>query len=163
MCACFFCATIPHPQRCPRRDPQEHPFASLIVLPGRFPSCAHNNPSTQSPDYTQVTSMCFICILPLDRFALLWHNSSLMSRPTARGGFFCSPIFLRDNFPPPAFRIDCAMCMNRLRTATFVLLLANSFVMADNPSDWPRWRGPEDIGSTEVGSYPVQFDENTTR
>src|SRR4051794_10345495 len=28
-------------------------------------------------------------------------------------------------------------------------------------SNWPRWRGPTDAGSTESGSYPVRFDAET--
>jgi outer membrane protein assembly factor BamB len=46
---------------------------------------------------------------------------------------------------------------------TFVLLLASGLAAADGSADWPRWRGPQDIGSTEVGTYPVKFDESTTR
>ena len=55
------------------------------------------------------------------------------------------------------------MYVTRFHTATFVLLLTTGFATADDPLDWPRWRGPQDIGSTEVGTYPVQFDESTTR
>jgi len=51
----------------------------------------------------------------------------------------------------------------RFHTATFILLLASGLAAADERLDWPRWRGPLDIGSTEVGTYPVQFDESTTR
>ena len=43
------------------------------------------------------------------------------------------------------------------QTATFVLLLASGFIGAQAQADWPRWRGPEDNGSTEVGTYPVYF------
>ena len=46
----------------------------------------------------------------------------------------------------------------RFHTSTFVLLLASGLAAADDQSDWPRWRGPHDIGSTEVGDYPVQLD-----
>lgn len=53
------------------------------------------------------------------------------------------------------------MYITRLQTASFIFLLASSFAAADDASDWPRWRGPYDIGSTEVGTYPVQFDEST--
>ncbi len=28
-------------------------------------------------------------------------------------------------------------------------------------SDWPRWRGPQDNGSTGTGSYPVKFDADS--
>ena len=44
-----------------------------------------------------------------------------------------------------------------------VLLLASGLAAADIQSDWPRWRGPQDNGSTELGTYPVQFDEGTTQ
>ena len=52
----------------------------------------------------------------------------------------------------------------RLRIATIVLLLllARESANAEAPMDWPSWRGPQDIGSTEEGSYPVQFDDRTT-
>src|SRR2546421_101593 len=28
-------------------------------------------------------------------------------------------------------------------------------------SNWPRWRGPTDTGSTDSGAYPVRFDSST--
>jgi len=65
--------------------------------------------------------------------------------------------------PYPTARIDQAMYVTRFQIATFVTLLATGFAAADDPADWPRWRGPEDIGSTQLGTYPVQFDESTTR
>jgi outer membrane protein assembly factor BamB len=40
---------------------------------------------------------------------------------------------------------------------------ASGLASANAQSDWPRWRGPHDIGSTEVGTYPVKFDGRTTR
>ncbi len=49
----------------------------------------------------------------------------------------------------------------RFQTATLTLFVASSLAVADDWSDWPRWRGPQDLGSTEVGTYPVQFDEST--
>ncbi len=57
------------------------------------------------------------------------------------------------------------MHVTRIRNATFVLLLfslASGLARAETASDWPSWRGPQDIGSTETGSYPVVFDESTT-
>jgi len=51
----------------------------------------------------------------------------------------------------------------RFVTATFVLLLASGFAAADDSSQWPRWRGPQDNGCAEAGDYPVQFDESTAR
>jgi outer membrane protein assembly factor BamB len=38
------------------------------------------------------------------------------------------------------------------------LLLSVAAVLADSESNWPRWRGPEDNGSTEHGNYPVKWD-----
>ncbi|MGA2501072.1 MAG: PQQ-binding-like beta-propeller repeat protein, partial [Tepidisphaeraceae bacterium] len=29
---------------------------------------------------------------------------------------------------------------------------------AQEPADWPHWRGPADNGSTETGTYPVKWD-----
>jgi outer membrane protein assembly factor BamB len=40
-----------------------------------------------------------------------------------------------------------------------LVLFARVAVAAD--SNWPRWRGPGDVGSTESGAYPVQFDANS--
>lgn len=51
----------------------------------------------------------------------------------------------------------------RCRTAAIVVLLSSGLAAADVQSDWPRWRGPQDIGSTELGTYPAQFDEETTK
>jgi outer membrane protein assembly factor BamB len=53
------------------------------------------------------------------------------------------------------------MSVTRIQIVTFVILLATVFTHAGDPSDWPRWRGPHDNGSTEVGSYPARFDERT--
>ncbi|MFC1596325.1 PQQ-binding-like beta-propeller repeat protein [Planctomycetota bacterium] len=55
------------------------------------------------------------------------------------------------------------MYVTRFQTATFILLLTSGFAVAGDPSDWPQWRGPQNMGSTEVGTYPVQFEESTTR
>jgi hypothetical protein len=32
---------------------------------------------------------------------------------------------------------------------------------AESQSNWPRWRGPRDNGSTEFGTYPVNWDAST--
>ena len=37
----------------------------------------------------------------------------------------------------------------------------SSVVLTAMQFDWPRWRGPEDTGSTESGRYPVSFDANS--
>ncbi len=44
--------------------------------------------------------------------------------------------------------------------ATFFLLFSASLAWADIESDWPRWRGPNDNGSTELGNYPTRLDPN---
>ena len=41
------------------------------------------------------------------------------------------------------------------------MLLAGGLAAAENDSDWPRWRGPRDNGSTDTGKYPVKWDANT--
>lgn len=42
------------------------------------------------------------------------------------------------------------------------LLLPPSLPASPSPRDaagaWPRWRGPHDNGSTEIGAYPVRWD-----
>ena len=44
-------------------------------------------------------------------------------------------------------------------TATIVLVcLAHAAVLARDPTDWPRWRGPQDNGSIDGGHYPVKWD-----
>ena len=51
----------------------------------------------------------------------------------------------------------------RLRNAAIFFFLAGGIAAAFEPSDWPRWRGPLDIGSIETGIYPVQLDGSTAR
>lgn len=53
------------------------------------------------------------------------------------------------------------MYVSRIQTTIIVLVLISAFA-ADLRSDWPSWRGPHDIGSTQVGTYPVQLDKSTT-
>ncbi len=38
------------------------------------------------------------------------------------------------------------------------LLLVAVAARAENPPEWPRWRGPADAGSIPSGSYPVTWD-----
>ena len=38
------------------------------------------------------------------------------------------------------------------------ILLAATFAFADSQANWPRWRGPQDNGSNERGTYPVRWD-----
>ncbi len=53
------------------------------------------------------------------------------------------------------------MSANRLYITALFLLFGGNFLLADVPSDWPRWRGPRDNGSTEVGTYPIKWDANS--
>jgi outer membrane protein assembly factor BamB len=39
-----------------------------------------------------------------------------------------------------------------------VLVSAIAFITADARANWPRWRGPQDNGSVESGSYPAKFE-----
>jgi outer membrane protein assembly factor BamB len=43
------------------------------------------------------------------------------------------------------------------------MLFAAGLTADEDQSDWPRWRGPQDTGSVEAGTYPAQFDESTIR
>jgi len=38
--------------------------------------------------------------------------------------------------------------------------LIGATLLADGQSNWPRWRGPQDNGSTEDGSYPIKWDSD---
>ncbi|MDB6123092.1 MAG: outer rane biosis protein BamB [Pedosphaera sp.] len=40
-------------------------------------------------------------------------------------------------------------------------LLAVQIAAAENPANWPHWRGPRDNGSTESGTCPVKWDATT--
>lgn len=53
------------------------------------------------------------------------------------------------------------MSLNRIRIAVFAILFAGGLVRAEAQADWPRWRGPQDNGSTEVGTYPVHFNADS--
>jgi len=44
-----------------------------------------------------------------------------------------------------------------------VLILTGLLAAADRQTEWPRWRGPHDDGSTTFGTYPVHFDARTLR
>lgn len=47
------------------------------------------------------------------------------------------------------------------RGALLVVLglgIAQAWAAADDPGNWPRWRGPRDNGSVAQGSYPVKWD-----
>jgi outer membrane protein assembly factor BamB len=60
--------------------------------------------------------------------------------------------------PKPTITEQFAMSLTSGQTATIVLLLASCFIGAKAQADWPRWRGPDDNGSIEIGQYPVHFD-----
>ena len=57
------------------------------------------------------------------------------------------------------FVVNCGMKHLILSIAT---LLAVTGVFAESPANWPRWRGPRDNGSTELGTYPVKWDATTS-
>ena len=40
-------------------------------------------------------------------------------------------------------------------------ILVGAFAFAESQSNWPRWRGPRDNGSNELGTYPVKWDATT--
>ena len=44
---------------------------------------------------------------------------------------------------------------------TIAAVFAADIALADATSNWPRWRGPRDNGSTETGTYPVKWDAST--
>ena len=46
----------------------------------------------------------------------------------------------------------------RFNTVVVFLFIATTWATTAR-SDWPSWRGPNDIGSTQGGNYPVKFDE----
>ena len=46
----------------------------------------------------------------------------------------------------------------RKSIAASLLLLGTVTVVADTQSNWPRWRGPHDNGSTESGTYPIKWN-----
>jgi outer membrane protein assembly factor BamB len=51
------------------------------------------------------------------------------------------------------------MIITPKQIALLILLLTCDVARAEvQPDDWPRWRGPSDNGSTELGTFPVQFD-----
>ena len=50
------------------------------------------------------------------------------------------------------------MPINRFQIAAFLLLLSGSMAVAEVQSDWPSWRGPQENGSIEHGTYPVTWD-----
>ncbi|MGE5609334.1 MAG: PQQ-binding-like beta-propeller repeat protein, partial [Bacillota bacterium] len=49
------------------------------------------------------------------------------------------------------------MCF-RITVVAVSVLLSGVMAWAESPSNWPRWRGPHDNGSSELGTYPVKWD-----
>ncbi|HAA70422.1 MAG TPA: hypothetical protein DCE55_14895, partial [Planctomycetaceae bacterium] len=39
-----------------------------------------------------------------------------------------------------------------------MLLLVGTRISAVEPTNWPRWRGTQDNGSIEAGSYPTRWN-----
>ncbi len=42
---------------------------------------------------------------------------------------------------------------------TTALLIASTLTAEEAAANWPHWRGPQDNGSVETGSYPSKFDK----
>ncbi|HKI70980.1 MAG TPA: hypothetical protein VKA81_01270 [Verrucomicrobiae bacterium] len=47
-----------------------------------------------------------------------------------------------------------AMASHLRQLVAFVLLVAIAVEIAEAQANWPRWRDPQDNGSTESGTYP---------
>lgn len=64
---------------------------------------------------------------------------------------------------PTLFRQDGEFPMSCFRSAVSVLCLCMTglFPALLFGSDWPRWRGPDDTGSTSQGTYPESLNEDT--
>lgn len=60
--------------------------------------------------------------------------------------------------PPLLFGSLKAMFVTRYLIAVCFFVGAISAESSESDNDWPRWRGPQDSGSIEFGSYPVQLD-----
>lgn len=50
------------------------------------------------------------------------------------------------------------MTVKTYQLTAFFLLFAGSVAVAEAQTNWPRWRGPRDNGSTESGDYPIKWD-----
>ena len=50
------------------------------------------------------------------------------------------------------------MTVKNYQLTAFFLLFAGSVAVAEAQTNWPRWRGPRDNGSTESGDYPIKWD-----
>ena len=54
-------------------------------------------------------------------------------------------------------RVSTNLNLKPLLLATSLLCIAADLRAADEASNWPRWRGPRDNGSTDTGTYPVKW------
>lgn len=50
------------------------------------------------------------------------------------------------------------MIVTRYLIAATLFVFVSVAESSEPDKDWPRWRGPQDNGSTEFGTYPVKFD-----
>ncbi len=50
------------------------------------------------------------------------------------------------------------MLNNALHIAVIILFTLFGFASGEERFDWPRWRGPDDTGSTQYGRFPAKFD-----
>lgn len=50
------------------------------------------------------------------------------------------------------------MLVTRYLIAASLFVFVSVAESSEPDKDWPRWRGPQDSGSTEFGAYPVKFD-----
>ena len=50
------------------------------------------------------------------------------------------------------------MLVTRYLIAASLFVFVSVAESSEPDKDWPRWRGPQDNGSTEFGTYPVKFD-----
>src|SRR5436190_1341254 len=54
--------------------------------------------------------------------------------------------------------MNCSVSDRCKSTGAILLLLGAASVLAETQSNWPRWRGPNDNGSTEEGTYAVKWE-----
>ena len=54
--------------------------------------------------------------------------------------------------------MNCSISDRCKSTGAILLLLGAASVLAETQSNWPRWRGPNDNGSTEEGTYAVKWE-----
>jgi outer membrane protein assembly factor BamB len=53
------------------------------------------------------------------------------------------------------------MYFKTYRLTALFLLFAASVAVAEAQSNWPRWRGPQDNGSTKNGNFPAKWDADS--